>query len=113
MLTENQIDTIMMLSGAVWLGLVGGALTGALAGALICAIRTRRLLSFLPGSFCAILPAAAFAIAVSLLAALIQMLLCNPGHKSGWDVPVWGTSVQAIAIFSAGASGAFFAQRRS
>jgi hypothetical protein len=113
MLTDAQVDIIEMLSWGVWFGLVGGALAGGLAGAFIRPIRTHRFFSFLSGAFCSALPAAAVAVAVSLFAVLLQMLLCKPGHKSGWDVPVWAMSVQAISIFVAGVAGAFLAQRSS
>lgn len=110
MLSELQIDVIMMLSGAVWFGLVGGGLAGALAGALIRPMRTHHFFSFLPGSFCSALPAAAIAIGVSMLASIVEMILCKPGEKAGWDIPVWAVSAQAIAIFIAGVIGAFLAQ---
>ena len=113
MLTDTQIDILMMLSWGIWFGVVGGALAGALAGALIRPIRTHRFFSFLPGAFCSALPAAAIAVAVSFVAVLIQMVLCKPGHKSGWDIPVWAMSVQAVFIFVAGVVGAFLAHRQS
>jgi hypothetical protein len=113
MLTYTQIDVITMLSWGVWFGVVGGALSGALAGALISPIRTHRFFSFLPGAFRSALPAAAIAVAVSFVAVLLQMAFCKPGHKAGWDVPVWAMSVQAVLIFVAGVVGAFLAHRHS
>lgn len=113
MLTDTQIDVIIMLSWSVWFGVVGGALSGALAGALISPIRTHRFSSFLPGAFRSALPAAAIAVAVSFVAVLLQMVFCKPGHKAGWDVPVWAMSVQAVLILVAGVVGAFLAHRHS
>jgi hypothetical protein len=113
MLTDIQVDAIAMLSWAVWLGLIGGCMAGALAGVLIRPICTHGFFRFIAGSFCAVLPAAAMAIAVSLVAALFQMLLCKPGNKSGWDVPLWAMNVQVFAIIIAGVIGAFFARRPS
>jgi hypothetical protein len=111
MLSETQIDVITFLSCAVWFGLINGGFAGVIAGALIRPIRTRRMLSCFAGSFLAALPSATAAISVSLVVAVLQMVLCRPGHKAGWDVPVWSTSIQAIAIFAAGIAAAFLAQR--
>jgi hypothetical protein len=104
MLTETQIDIIDMMSLAIWLGLLAG-LGGLLIGALILAIRTRRVFSFLPCALRAMLPSAGIAIGVSLLISLIQMALCKPGDMAGWDVPVWSLGIQAIATFIAGIFG--------
>jgi hypothetical protein len=59
------------------------------------------------------LPAAAIAVAVSFVATMLQMVLCKPGYKAGWDVPVWAASVQAVLIFVAGVVGAFLAHSHS
>jgi hypothetical protein len=113
MLTAIQIDIITMVSWAVWFGLVAGAVGGAFVGAFVWPIRTHRFSSFLAGAFSAALPGAAVAIAVSLVAAVLQMVLCTRGHKTGWDVPMWAMSIHTIAVCVAGVIGAMFAQRPS
>lgn len=110
MISDRQIENILMLSFAVWFGLFGGAI-GALVGSIIRPIRTHLFFSFLPGLFCAALPAAGIAIAVSLVSAIPQMLFCyDPDQSSRWDIPVWVESVQFIAVLVGGAIGAFRAQ---
>jgi hypothetical protein len=111
MLSDSQVEIVTFLSWAVWLGLIGGGLAGVLAGALIRPIRTHHVLSFLPGMFLAAAPSAAAAVAASFAIAIFQMLLCRPGHKAGWDVPIWSVSIQAIVIFAVGIAGAVLAQR--
>jgi len=110
MLTETQIDIIGMLSWAVWFGLLGG-FCGLLTGALVFAIRTHHVSSFMLGILRGVLPSLSISVAVSLFVALIQIELCKPGLKEGWDVPVWSLSVQAIAIFTAGTMGSLIAPR--
>lgn len=83
-------------------------MAGVLAGALIGAIRNLRD----PSSvfFFPTLQSAAISIAVSLVIAIFQMLLCQPGHKSGWNVPLWSIGIQGVAIFVAGVVGSFLRQ---
>ena len=96
---------------AVLFGIVLGGLVGVPVGALIRAMRTRRFLGLLQGALCAAVPAPAMAVAVSLIFALLQMLLCQPGGKGFWDVPVWLISIEGVAILVASVVGAFLAQR--
>jgi hypothetical protein len=110
MLTETQIDVIDMLSAATWLGLLAG-LIGLLTGTLILIIRTHRVFNCLLGMLRAVLPSAGIAIVVSLLIALIQITMCKPGFKAGWDVPDWSLSIQAVAIFIAGVFGSLITPR--
>lgn len=88
----------MFLSMAVWGGVVGGGSVGVLVGAVIGIMRTRRFSGFLLGAFYAALPAPAIAVAVSLIFALFEMLLCKLGDKALWDVPVWLMSIEAVAV---------------
>jgi len=111
MLTETQTELIAFLSLAVWGGIVWGGLAGVLVGALIRVMRTHRFWSFFVGALCAALPAAAIAVAVSLVFALFQIVVCKPGYKWGWDVPVWLLSIEMVAVLAAGVVGAVLAQR--
>jgi hypothetical protein len=110
MLSSTEIDVLVMLSWAVWCGLLVGFF-GLLTGALILGLRTHSASGFILGALRGVLLSAGMATAVSLLLALAQMALCKPGHKAGWEIPVWASCIQAVANFIAGVIGPLVAPR--
>ncbi|NBV24979.1 MAG: hypothetical protein EBS05_24050 [Proteobacteria bacterium] len=112
MLTPDQIDFITFLAGRIWLGLVLGGGAGLVAGASVSILRTHRLQSLLAGTFPVSLPAAVFGIAASLFFVPLQVALCRPGIKGGWEVPLWSTNAEILLVLTAGTIGALVALRQ-
>jgi hypothetical protein len=107
MLTETQVNVLEFLASSVWLGLLVGGSSGLIADASVPVVRTHRIFAALPGSLLAMVPAAAFGITVSLIFGLLQMVVCTPGEKAGWNVPEWLAWIQITVVLVAGLVGAF------
>jgi hypothetical protein len=117
MLSDYQLDVLMMLSASVWFGVIGGALAGALSGALIRSMRSHQFVSFLPGAVYSVLPSVSLAVAVNFFESLLIVAVCEHGEgKTNWHCPDWMRedwvlNVRLLSTFVAGVAGAFLAQR--
>lgn len=111
MLTDYQFFVVILLSGGIWLGVIGGAVVGALVGALISSIRTHRFVNFIPGAIKSVLPAIALSVVISVPLLLFEILLAQPGYKNPWYAPSWMLSFRIGIVFVAGSVGAMLAQR--
>ncbi|MCX7428484.1 MAG: hypothetical protein NTW96_23015 [Planctomycetia bacterium] len=113
MLSGSQVNSLVLVSGAAFGGLIVGALCGLLVGAAARALKTHASDGLFVGFFLGVIPGAMVASTVAISIAVIQTIVFQPEHKGDYHhVPDWFVAAQWSGVVAAGGFASCLAARR-